>query len=656
MDDFDEFLNSVPDTPSKAKNITVPTSSSDDALDDFFTEMDIAPKNSVVEAVAVPDQSSSDTIMNKQLEMQKLQSLENESIVRDKIILEQIPPSISTDISTKDQVLDDSVVASGNPPAVDLPPAAIKNDDDFDELFGDTTPVKKVDIAEGLTTTNLGEGRKEEPFSSTTSNLVGNLPALTPAKAADITDYEELFGTTTPMALSSAVKLANSSEVMGIPDGVGLSEKMQTAVAATSSNPLAISVQSAKKESTDDDLDFLSWLGDNTTPIKTPSATPGPTPGSRPLPQVDILSSLSEKTFRRCSSSSADSGLTTPTHAQSKVKALMDNFFDDLFGGISRAAPIVGQDASLQVKISNADFEKQVGEMISSNFIDVPTLRSLLRQGEYIPRAHRGQVLCALLTGECSINEDPELEDSDGLSSLASKIDNYEEMISDCNSVTAEPYCDVPASSQVTQDLQDILTLYCIRKERKYSSLLCSVLAPLLLAPNSLSKEQSSSCFYSLVSDFFPLLNLQPPGIEAALYTVHSWLRLLVVYHSPAVAHHLDRTIPGWEKATSLSGIVPVGSAEAEVEDGTLADKENAGIPDMESNAKESGGTWRERGSTKPESWGIPLHWICGIFAGSLPVEYSSFLLDWALISQQRYAGRSLSYLLHLDRQLTDSS
>ena len=31
----------------------------------------------------------------------------------------------------------------------------------------------------------------------------------------------------------------------------------------------------------------------------------------------------------------------------------------------------------------------------------------------------------------------------------------------------------------------------------------------------------------------------------------HSWIRLLVGYHSPKLAQHLDRVLLGWEQQTS---------------------------------------------------------------------------------------------------------
>ncbi len=41
---------------------------------------------------------------------------------------------------------------------------------------------------------------------------------------------------------------------------------------------------------------------------------------------------------------------------------------------------------------------------------------------------------------------------------------------------------------------------------------------------------------------------LKHTPLEHSLDKIHSWIRFLLIYHSPALAQHLDRVIPGWEK------------------------------------------------------------------------------------------------------------
>ena len=42
----------------------------------------------------------------------------------------------------------------------------------------------------------------------------------------------------------------------------------------------------------------------------------------------------------------------------------------------------------------------------------------------------------------------------------------------------------------------------------------------------------------------------------------------------------------------------------------------------------------------------IPIHWICGFFCSSLPPEQASYLIDWILLVQDRYAGVYLTIAL----------
>ena len=136
-----------------------------------------------------------------------------------------------------------------------------------------------------------------------------------------------------------------------------------------------------------------------------------------------------------------------------------------------------------------------------------------------------------------------------------------------------------------------------------------------------------------------------------AIDKIHAWTRLLVLYHSPALAHHLDRVQPGWEKPTR-------GLSAAENEQkknrSDLAELEKAyGLDSMEEEAEPDDGT---KARSCPGGGGIasaspsmakaaeprglvPLNWICGLFSGSLPSEQGVILLDWAILNQERFAG-----------------
>jgi hypothetical protein len=527
-----------------------------------------------------------------------------------------------------------------------------KDDDDFDDLFGDSTPtVKAVTKARAVGAISVSTPAKAAVASTTGAldkvsapsavkssasapSAVASTVDLNVTAASDPTfsaEFDDLFGSD----LTPATKAVKVDSVVD-KAAKGLFDEKATVPSVTATTPVSTSTPApivglvSLKESQDDDLDFLSWLGDSTPPVKasaSPTSTPAPPAEKKPNASLSLDSQIKNIPLQQ--PSSTDSGVTSPTQSQSKVKAMMDIFFDDLFGGQQQQAPnaTTEREVPLKLKMTSADFERKVEEMVIASFVDVPLLRSLLLEGGYVPSQCRAQVWCLLLTGSCTSFEDPELGDTQRLSTLASELRNHGLLLTDCQAVVNKD--NVAAGSMLQEDLQDILILYCTRREREYSSVLCNLLTPLLSAPNPFSKEMASSCFYSLASEFAPLLSLDYASMDTALGTVHSWLRLLVVYHSPAVAQHLDRALPGWELAAAL----PVSGDHADMETDMNTDATDGTADDR---------TWSEKGPQKgkEEKWGIPLNWVCGAFSGSLPAEQCCFLLDWAIVSKQRYAGQ----------------
>ncbi len=115
--------------------------------------------------------------------------------------------------------------------------------------------------------------------------------------------------------------------------------------------------------------------------------------------------------------------------------------------------------------------------------------------------------------------------------------------------------------------------------------LYCDLLAPFFLGNEGnsllLSRSLASTCFYSFVNKVFysytialsssllthslthslthyyllthslqcvPFINLSVDAMELSITTIHFWLRLLLIYHNPIIAQHLDRVVPGWEQ------------------------------------------------------------------------------------------------------------
>ena len=119
-----------------------------------------------------------------------------------------------------------------------------------------------------------------------------------------------------------------------------------------------------------------------------------------------------------------------------------------------------------------------------------------------------------------------------------------------------------------------------------------------------------------------------------------------VVYHSPAVAHHLDRVLPGWELAACSPSSRELSSSEVDMEMETLTETETETVAETDKEATDGSpddepcAAVEQEKAVEKESWGIPLQWMCGMFSGSIPAEHSCFLYDWALVSGQRYAGK----------------
>ena len=89
-------------------------------------------------------------------------------------------------------------------------------------------------------------------------------------------------------------------------------------------------------------------------------------------------------------------------------------------------------------------------------------------------------------------------------------------------------------------------TLYHTMDMEPYSILLYSILfystqilGPILVSPHRMPRGLAYSCFYSLCSKFIPLINLQDTAFTKAISKLSEWIRLLTIYHFPALAIHL---------------------------------------------------------------------------------------------------------------------
>lgn len=135
------------------------------------------------------------------------------------------------------------------------------------------------------------------------------------------------------------------------------------------------------------------------------------------------------------------------------------------------------------------------------------------------------------------------------------------------------------------------------------------------------------------------------------MHVAHSWLRLLVSYHSPTLCQHLDKAVPGWELPLSNASTAATTAASS------VADEKKANHSDKSATPPPSGTDElrRELGltddptptqslsdkqnATEPTGC-IPLKFLQGIFTGTVPSQQACIILDWAVLNYERYSGK----------------
>lgn len=282
-------------------------------------------------------------------------------------------------------------------------------------------------------------------------------------------------------------------------------------------------------------------------------------------------------------------------------------------------------------------FEEFCLHTIKTVFPDIQTLRKRCAEQGYIPKKWRGELWCLLLTGSI-------IRDDDVFDHLHENI-NYSTIFStSLKIVNSIVTLDSFPKDDLVQDMSDIIALYCKRMSRPYipdsNSYLFDILVPLLMSSSPIPRPIASTCFYHLCTSFLPLAayplkdsnTLEMKKSLLITEKLTSWLRLLVNYHFPSLAIHLDSVCPRWEKLCAECGVASYGPA-------TLSESTHPGSRrDM----------FLEDQKTKKASYGIiPPSWLGGLFCGTLLSPSSLLLLwDWALIWDVRYAGVYLTAAL----------
>eukprot|EP01038_Epipyxis_sp_PR26KG_P007641 gene7641-10401_t len=395
--------------------------------------------------------------------------------------------------------------------------------------------------------------------------------------------------------------------------------------------------------------DFLSWLDEGSSPS---AVTNNYNP---PISSNEMISSA---TYNQ------------PTDSITSI----DNFFDEVFGDnktlpeennktneINAHSSSILMNNSVSQDAAEISTLQMIEKIVKSSFPDISQLKLLLLKCGYIPSSYRCQIWSLLLTGSFEIDEEANSFKASSLnnSNNSEKSINQTELINDCQTlVNSLSYRNQLNIDQIVSDMNDVLVLYFLRRNLDYSSLLTKLIAPLMTSTTKRAqKGVISASFYSLVTNFIPMLNLKPSSTYRATQSAHKALHWLVTYHSPTLVQHLDRVLPGWELPTkpltlqqeskisnNLRTNLELDELEKQygVELGTTSP--NSTTTDSLSNGTNEATQNNIISSAPPnrnqiESGCIPTHWITGLFTGSVPPNHVVAMLDWAIINRERYAG-----------------
>eukprot|EP01039_Chlorochromonas_danica_P005573 gene5572-6136_t len=436
--------------------------------------------------------------------------------------------------------------------------------------------------------------------------------------------------TTTASSTSDAVLSEGSTHATAIgSDDMSIS-RGPDANTLNSSSPMSPSKEETKS----------SLLSTATNPALPPPSTPPPTKQSAGIVesgQKDILSPI----------------IASPSNEAN------NSFFQEVFGSEEKSSPRSPM-VHHSTLSTQSNFVENVESILASPFPDIGQLRGLIDEAGYLPAHLRVQVLLLLLTGSS-------LRDEEATHFTATQTEEqlYQELSADCETLVKAEETVLSDQTAVIQEMKDIIILFCQRRNLEYRNDYSRILLAIIGgAKFRVKKGLASSLFYSLATSFMPLLGLQYTALELAQEVVHRWLRLLLLYHCPALAQHLDRVLPGWEQPAKeastaqaakysklLVGANNLDLLEKELGlessfEYDLSQSDNSGPLKKESEDSRhssSNNTEKVISSAHPKATErkgvIRTSWIISFFAGCLPASEASKLLDWAVFNGERFAG-----------------
>ena len=257
---------------------------------------------------------------------------------------------------------------------------------------------------------------------------------------------------------------------------------------STTSLPTS-AIKGDKPISTTDTDDFLDWLKDS--PPKNKEDT---------TPDDDVSATDADH-----SASFIETSKTLHKEFKDTSKESMDSFFNDVFGSPEQSTKHISKIAEQGEEDSGLCYEDKIKNIVESTFPDIQKLRKLIYEAGHVPMAQRAQVW-SLVLNESSAGD----EEARHFSAQSVEFEGHQALASDCSAVIISSGLQLSAgeTERTRTDLQDLLVLYCQRRNVPYRAVLCRLLSPLLVVPEPASRTQASSAFYTLASSFTPLINL----------------------------------------------------------------------------------------------------------------------------------------------------
>lgn len=324
---------------------------------------------------------------------------------------------------------------------------------------------------------------------------------------------------------------------------------------------------------------------------------------------------------------------------------------------------------------SALELEGKVSEICSSSFPDVDELKSLCFQLGYVPDKVRPQVISIVLTGALSEDHEAAVYSNSGLDLSPSSTTALTRDCDDCITSNAfgkssnagiDYYAEqllLANPVETRKDFFDLISLLCARRGVPYHPLFFALLSPLLMTSNPRPRAVVSAAFYALVN-FAPIFGSttisspstpsspSPPQSlleytldhEAArVEKIHSFLRLLVLYHCPNVGKFLDHVVPCWEGAPEPQCDRPVDEGDA-IPNNRPSHldvlEQELGLDMDDQVTPVATGDRAGQGERANRSAGlVPFHLLCGLLTTSLPSPQAAAVVDWAVLANEPYAG-----------------